>query len=130
MAAPQLEATKPQAIDPDILPRLDLAFHNKCIAHLALPHTLPWNPAIRTGDTVPGSAEVLSVGSVKDYDLSHCKVRVFTQEGTLPPDGWPAYVLQGGWTLGNIKTENAFCSRICKGKITRCQNTSRWCAYR
>jgi acetyl esterase/lipase len=99
MAAPQLEAIKPQAIDPDILPRLDpeyVAFHNKYVAHLVPPHTLPWNPAIRNGDTVPGSAEVLSVGSVQDYDLSHCKVRVFTPEGTPPPDGWPAYIWYHG----------------------------------
>lgn len=117
MAAPQ---AKPQAIDPDILPRLDLeyvAFHNKHVAHLVPPHSLPWDPAIRNRDTVPGSAEVLSVGSVQDYDLSHCKVRVFTPEGSPPPDGWPAYVWYhgGGWTLGNISSENAFCSRICKG---------------
>ncbi|KAG1899264.1 Alpha/Beta hydrolase protein [Suillus fuscotomentosus] len=110
----------PQAIDPEILPRLDpeyVAFHNKYVAHLVPPHSLPWDPAIRKGDTVPGSAEVLSVGSVQDYHLSHCKVRVFTPEGTPPPDGWPAYVWYhgGGWTLGNISSENAFCSRLCKG---------------
>ncbi|KAG1725253.1 hypothetical protein EDB19DRAFT_989589 [Suillus lakei] len=64
-----------QAIDPGILPRLDpehVAFHNKYVTHIVPPHALPWNPAIRNGDTVPGSAEVLSVGSVQDYELSRC----------------------------------------------------------
>jgi len=89
----------PQAIDPSILPRLDpqyVAFHNEHIAHIVPPHTLPWDPAIRKVVTVSGSAEVLQVGSVQDYELSHCKVRVFTPEGTPPPDGWPAYVYYHG----------------------------------
>ena len=89
----------PQAIDPTILPRLDpeyVEFHNEHVAHVVPPHTLPWDPAIRKGVTVPGSSEVLKVGSVQDYELSHCKVRVFTPEGTPPPDGWPAYVWYHG----------------------------------
>jgi hypothetical protein len=89
----------PQAIDPAILPRLDpeyVAFHNEHVAHLVPPHTLPWDPAIRKRTTVPGSAEVLQVGMVQDYELSHCRVRVFTPEGVPPPGGWPAYVWYHG----------------------------------
>ncbi|KIJ21785.1 hypothetical protein PAXINDRAFT_65117 [Paxillus involutus ATCC 200175] len=124
-----------QPIDPVILPRLDpeyVEFHNKYIAHLPAPHTLPWDPNIRNKETVPGAAETLKVGSVKDYDLSKTKVRVFTPEGTPPESGWPVYCwyhggqcsysakhprdqLSGGWTLGSISAENAFCSRVCKG---------------
>ncbi|KAF9237328.1 alpha/beta hydrolase fold-domain-containing protein [Melanogaster broomeanus] len=109
-----------QPIDPEILPRLDpeyVQFHNKYIAHLPAPHTLPWNPNMRNGETVPGAAVILKVGSVKDYDLSKTKVRVFTPEGTPPEGGWPVYCWYhgGGWTLGSISAENAFCSRICTG---------------
>ncbi|KAF9229248.1 hypothetical protein BS17DRAFT_798842 [Gyrodon lividus] len=109
-----------QPIDPEILSRLDpeyVEFHNKYIAHLPAPHTLPWDPNIRNKETVPGAAEILEVGSVKDYDLSKTKVRVFTPEGTAPESGWPVYCWYhgGGWTLGSISAENAFCSRICKG---------------
>src|SRR6267154_1411396 len=89
----------PQAIDPSILSRLDpqyVAFHNEHIAHIVPPHTLPWDPAFRKVVVASGCAEVLQVGSVQDYELSHCKVRVFTPEGTPPPDGWPAYVYYHG----------------------------------
>jgi acetyl esterase/lipase len=100
----------PQAIDPTILPRLDpeyVAFHNEYVAHVVPPHTLPWDPAIRKRTTVPGSAEVLQVGNVQDYELSHCKVRVFTPEGVPPPGGWPVYVwYHGGESETPLKINN------------------------
>ena len=83
-----------QSIDPAILPRLDpeyVEFHNKHIAHLPALHTMPWDPNVRNKRTVPGTADILNVGSVKDYDLSKTKVRVFTPEGLQPKDGWPVY---------------------------------------
>ncbi|KAH7925191.1 hypothetical protein BV22DRAFT_1011765 [Leucogyrophana mollusca] len=109
-----------QPLDPEILPRLHpeyVAFHNEHVAYIVPNHLQEWDPSVRNQPTVPGSAEVLEVGSVKDYDLSHCKVRVFTPEGTPPVDGWPVYIWYhgGGWTLGNINSENAFVSRQCKG---------------
>jgi acetyl esterase/lipase len=109
-----------QPIDPEILPRLDpeyVEFHNKYITHLPTPHTLPWDPSIRNKETVPGTADILEVGGVKDYDLSKTKVRVFTPKGSPPASGWPVYCWYhgGGWTLGSINAENAFCSRVCEG---------------
>ncbi|KAF8140291.1 Alpha/Beta hydrolase protein [Boletus edulis] len=109
-----------QPIDPEILKRLDpeyVEFHNKYIAHLPAPHTLPWDATIRNKEAVPGAADILEVGSVKDYDLSKTKVRVFTPKGSPPEGGWPVYCWYhgGGWTLGSISAENAFCSRICQG---------------
>ena len=83
-----------QPIDPEILPHLDpeyVEFHNKYIAHLPPPHTLSWDPNIRNKDAVPGAANILDVGSVKDYDLSNTKVRVFTPKGLPPARGWPVY---------------------------------------
>ncbi|KAH7925190.1 hypothetical protein BV22DRAFT_454670 [Leucogyrophana mollusca] len=111
----------PNPIAPEILPRLDpeyIAFHNKYVAHIVPYHTDPnWNPSMRSSNPVPGSSEVLKVGKVEDYDLTHCKVRVFTPEGTPPADGWPVYIWYhgGGWTLGGIDTQNHFVSRQCKG---------------
>lgn len=32
----------------------------------------------------------MQVGSVEDFKLSKCEVRVFTPEGSSPADGWPA----------------------------------------
>jgi len=44
------------------------------------------------------------------------RVRVFTPEGEKPSGGWPGivYFHGGGWTLGNINTENHFSSHVCK----------------
>ncbi|TFY79656.1 hypothetical protein EWM64_g4355 [Hericium alpestre] len=106
-------------IHPEVLSRLDpeyVAFHNEHLADLVQPHELPWDPAIRKGPAVPGGSAPLQVGSTKDYALSKCEVRVFTPEGVAPAAGWPVFIFfhGGGWTLGNINSENAFCTNMCK----------------
>lgn len=92
-----------QPLHPAVVPRLDPAyveFHNEHIINIVPPHTLPWHPSIRSGPAVPGASEPLQVGSTKDYDLSHCKVRVFTPPGNAPSDGWPALLyFHGGKSL-------------------------------
>ncbi|EGO03532.1 hypothetical protein SERLA73DRAFT_47021 [Serpula lacrymans var. lacrymans S7.3] len=112
-------ADLPQAIHPDILPRLDpeyVAFHNIHIAPRVPPHTLPWDPAIRNHPAVPGGSPIVKVGSVRDFTLETCKLRGFTPEGGAPTEGWPVlvYFHGGGWTLGSIDTQNAFAARQCK----------------
>ncbi|KAF8506665.1 lipase/ esterase [Russula emetica] len=110
---------KPVTFHPTIIPRLDpeyAAFHNEHIIHLPQVHELPWNPLIRKTQLIPGSSEPLPVGRVEDFDLSRCRVRVFTPEEPQPARGWPILVFfhGGGWTLGNINTGNAFCTNMCK----------------
>ncbi|KAH9046257.1 alpha/beta hydrolase fold-domain-containing protein [Lactarius hengduanensis] len=110
----------PNTLHPSIIPRLDpeyAAFHNEHIIHLPQAHELPWDPAIRNMPHVPGSSAPLPVGRVEDHHLSRCKVRVFTPEGPRPQRGWPVFIFfhGGGWTLGNINSENAFCTNMCKG---------------
>ena len=128
-------------LHPSIIPRLDpeyATFHNEHIVHLPQVHELPWDPSIRKAEVVPGSSEPLPVGKVEDFDLSRCRVRVFTPEKSRPETGWPVLVFfhggnavpqsrelfscfgpAGGWTLGNIDTENAFCTKMCKSKGRR-----------
>ncbi|KAH7926463.1 hypothetical protein BV22DRAFT_1032839 [Leucogyrophana mollusca] len=109
----------PQAIHPDILPRLDPEYvtqHNIHIAPRVAPHTLPWDPSIRLHPAVPGGSPVTKVGSVRDIALQNCKMRVFTPESQAPAEGWPVFIYfhGGGWTLGSIDTQNSFASRQCK----------------
>ncbi|KAJ8487512.1 hypothetical protein ONZ45_g14312 [Pleurotus djamor] len=109
---------QPQAIHPSVLHRLDpeyIAFHNIHVAHIVPPHTLPWDPSIRTAGGLPGGSEPLSVGKIEDHSLSHCKVRVYTPEGSPPSGGWPVFIFYhgGGWTLGNIGTEASFSTNMC-----------------
>lgn len=108
-----------QPIHPDILPKLlpeYVDFHNANTAFAPAIHEIPWDPACRKNPPVVGGSEPLPVGSVKDLPLSHCKMRVFTPEGQPPADGWPVFLFLhgGGWTLGNINTENAFSTNMCK----------------
>ena len=89
----------PQAIHPDFVHRLDpeyIAFHNAHIAPLPALHTLPWDPAVRNGINVPGSRPAEEVGSIKDYSLTHCKVRALVPKGEAPPGGWPVYIWYHG----------------------------------
>jgi len=116
-----------QPIHPSMLPKLDpqyIAFHNTHIAHLTPPHTLPWDPAIRALPNVPGGSDPLPVQSIVDYEIStNTKVRVYTPEGEAPTGGWPALLFfhGGGWTLGGIGSEAAFCTKMAVRKCDPCR---------
>ncbi|KIY52688.1 hypothetical protein FISHEDRAFT_69504 [Fistulina hepatica ATCC 64428] len=107
-----------QPLHPDIVPRLDSeykAFHESHLANIIPPHTLPWDPSIRNAPAVPGGSPLLEVGGTKDYKLSQFSVRVFTPKDSASTNGWPVFIFfhGGGWTLGNISSENSFCTNMC-----------------
>ncbi|CCM02131.1 uncharacterized protein FIBRA_04208 [Fibroporia radiculosa] len=108
-----------QPIHPDILPRLDpeyAAFHNATVRYAIPIQLLPWDAAVRQHPAIPGGSEPLKVGGIRDISLERFAIRVFTPEGTAPSEGWPIFLFfhGGGWTLGNISTQNAFCTNACK----------------
>jgi hypothetical protein len=129
-------STPKQPLHPSVIPRLDpeyVEFHTKHILNLVAPHTLPWSPEIRNGPAVPGASAPLSVAKTQDYDLPNTKFRAFTPEGEPPAGGWPLFIFfhggllsqlnscqntsdkefhVGGWTLGNIGSETAFCTNM------------------
>ncbi|KAJ7134470.1 alpha/beta hydrolase fold-domain-containing protein [Mycena epipterygia] len=107
-----------QPIHPSIIPRLDpeyVAFHNEKLAQMIPPHTVPWTPALRNAPTVPGGSDPLPVGSTEDIALTYTKFRAFTPEGASPANGWPCFIFfhGGGWTFGNISSENSFSTNMC-----------------
>ncbi|KAF7299125.1 Abhydrolase-3 domain-containing protein [Mycena indigotica] len=113
-----MSATIHQPIHPSMLPRLDaeyIEFHNTALATIVPPHTLPWDPALRNSPAVPGGSQPLPVGSTQDIDLTHTKFRAFTPEGSAPANGWPCFIFfhGGGWTFGNISSENSFSTNMC-----------------
>src|ERR1700761_2200097 len=84
-----------QPIHPSMIPRLDpeyVDFHNKFIATIVPPHTLPWDPAMRNGPAVPGGSHPLPVGKTEDIDMTHTGFRAFTPEGISPANGWPCFI--------------------------------------
>ena len=91
-----------QPIHPEILPKLIpeyVAFHNANTAFAPAIHEIPWDPIVRQGPPVQGGSAPLQVGSVKDLSLTHCKMRVFTPEGTPPAEGWPIFLFFHGGRL-------------------------------
>ena len=130
-----------QPIDPEFEHKLDaeyVKFHKTNLVYRPRADQIPWSPATRDIPAVIGTSDPLPVGSIVDYNLSKCKIRVFTPEGESPADGWPVFIFfhggerwgisclggwnytsvdfAGGWTLGNISTENSFSSNMCKRK--------------
>ncbi|KZT30547.1 hypothetical protein NEOLEDRAFT_16653 [Neolentinus lepideus HHB14362 ss-1] len=110
-----------QPLFADIQEKLDpdyVAFHKEHMLYKPLQHQRPWNPAIRKEPNVPGNTPPVQVGSVRDMRVTAggCMARVFTPEGSTPEDGWPVllYFHGGGWTLGNVNSENSKCSQLCK----------------
>ncbi|KAI0032751.1 alpha/beta hydrolase fold-domain-containing protein [Vararia minispora EC-137] len=109
-------------LHPSIASRIDSeyeAFHNDKLLYFMQVHEIPWSPAVRSGPTVPGGSQPLVVGTVKDYSTRESRapwLRVFTPEGEPPAGGWPVFIFfhGGGWTLGNINSENAFSTNMCK----------------
>ncbi|KAH9919094.1 alpha/beta hydrolase fold-domain-containing protein [Fomitopsis serialis] len=62
-----------------------------------------------------------SVGKVEDIVLGKFDVRVYSPDGEAPERGWPVFIyfhggeiVDCGWTLGNITTNGAFASNVCK----------------
>ena len=88
-----------QPIHPEMLPRLlpeYVDYHNANTAFTRGIHEIPWDPAVRKNPPVQGGSVPLKVGSVKDFSLSKCMVRVFTPEGTAPVNGWPVFIFYHG----------------------------------
>ncbi|EIM81452.1 uncharacterized protein STEHIDRAFT_85777 [Stereum hirsutum FP-91666 SS1] len=104
-------------IHPSMIARLDaeyVAFHNANLLDVKPTHLLPWDPAIRNGPAVPGGSPSLEVAKIQDFELSKCPVRVFWPKGEKPEGGWSVFIFfhGGGWTLGNINSENSFSTHM------------------
>ena len=110
-----------QPLHPAFVDKLDpeyVEFHNKHLAQIVPGHLIPWDPVSRNfAGPIPGCSPPLDVGATKDLSLSNCKMRVFTPKGSPPSGGWPVFVFfhGGGWTYGNIDTENSFSTHMCIG---------------
>lgn len=88
-----------QPIHPDFLDKLlpeYIAHHNGTTIFIPPIYAVPWDPAIRKRPAVAGGSEPLKVGSIRDFQLSKCAIRVFTPEGTAPSDGWPVFIFFHG----------------------------------
>jgi len=116
----------PYPLHPSVVDKLDpqyVAFYNKHLLNAQQVHYQPISASRVGGKIIPGGSDNLPVGSTQDFLIQRqetkgpdVKVRCFTPEGEAPSGGWPAMVYYhgGGWVLGNIDTENAVCTNMCK----------------
>jgi hypothetical protein len=85
-----------QPIHPDVRPLLDpeyAAFHDKYLQYVRPSETFDWDPAVRSKPSItPGGSDPVPVGCIRDVQLEHCEIRVFTPKGSAPRDGWPVCI--------------------------------------
>lgn len=57
----------------------------------------------------------MPLGKTQDFKLTHCDFRAFTPEGDAPTAGRPVFIYfhGGGWTFGNINSENSLATNMC-----------------
>lgn len=110
-----------QPIHPDVRPLLDpeyAAFHDQYLQYIVPDDQKVWDGSARLPNPLSPStgSTPVTVGSVEDLDLGDYTVRVFTPEGTRPPQGWPAFMWfhGGGWAVGDIAMGNDLCALICR----------------
>ena len=116
----------PYPLHPSVIDQLDpqyVAFYNKYLLNAQQVHYQPISASRVGGKIIPGGSDNVPVGRTQDVSIKRresegpdVNVRCFTPEGEAPYGGWPAMVYYhgGGWVLGNIETENAVCTNMCK----------------
>lgn len=91
-----------QPLHPSIRPRLDpeyVAFHDEVLQYVQPSETVPWDPAVRDGPSIPpGGSAPVPVGKIEDVELVNCTVRAFVPEGEASEGGWPGLL----WFHGGL----------------------------
>ncbi|KAK6455965.1 putative esterase [Scheffersomyces xylosifermentans] len=86
-------------------------------------HRTPLKDIRKGGNVMPGQTPLSKVAKIFDIAIPRVytkgstetiPARVFVPEGERPTDGWPLFIWYhgGGWVLGNISTENSFCTKV------------------
>lgn len=84
-------------------------------------HRLPLETTKKGGNVIPGQSKPQEMKKVIDMKLPSkhrlgmsIPVRVFIPKGNKPEKGWPLFIWfhGGGWVLGNINTENSYCTKV------------------
>ncbi|CAN6618580.1 hypothetical protein TRVA0_007S01970 [Trichomonascus vanleenenianus] len=121
----------PYAVHKSVEARLDpeyIEFFNKNLAtskgtNLLYTHIVPLDKVRAGGNVMPGQSPLLPMAKTYDIaiprdvtakDAPTVAARVFVPQGEAPEGGWPCTVWfhGGGWVLGNITTENSFCTHV------------------
>ena len=85
-----------QPLHPSLLHLLDpeyITFHNSYLQQLPPSESGPWDPKVRKeaqlNPFATTATKAVDVKSIRDINLEHSQLRVFTPEGERPVNGWP-----------------------------------------
>lgn len=119
----------PHSLHESVKDRLDPEYvdfftkHMTEASKLLYTHRVPLAETRAGGNVMPGQAELSPLSKIYDIEIPRkytsetdpaIPARVFVPNGEQPEAGWPLFIWfhGGGWVLGNITTENSFCSKI------------------
>ncbi|SCV02317.1 LAMI_0G17832g1_1 [Lachancea mirantina] len=124
----------PLKLDSSIIKKLDpeyVAFFDEILCQrpdILETHKFPVAKTKAGGNVIPGQAPAMKVAKTFDFKIprkytsgeSPIDARVFVPTGEKPASGWPCTVWYhgGGWVLGNISTENSYCTHL--AELAKC----------
>ncbi|KAK6197426.1 Alpha/Beta hydrolase protein [Scheffersomyces amazonensis] len=114
----------PYTIDKSVIGKLDpvyVEFYKENLSQnskILYTHRVPLKELREGGNVIPGQTPLVEMA--KTFDISipgragSIPARVFVPKGPVPTNGWPCFLWfhGGGHVLGNISTENSFCTHI------------------
>ncbi|SCU93797.1 LADA_0G04962g1_1 [Lachancea dasiensis] len=125
---PEAFGELPLKLEPSMVDRLDpeyVSFFNEILCNrpdILETHKFPVAKTKAGGNVIPGQAPAMEMAQVYDVTIprkytsaaSSIDARVFVPKGEMPASGWPCTVWYhgGGWVLGNISTENSYCTHL------------------
>ncbi|CAH2356082.1 hypothetical protein CLIB1423_52S00100 [[Candida] railenensis] len=126
---------QPFQIDKSMVDKLDpeyIKFFNSSLSsrpEILYTHKVPLDALRKGGNVLPGQSSLVEMKSTQDIQIPRkytkasdppIPARVFTPKGDKPENGWPVTIWfhGGGWVLGNISTENSFCTHI--AELSKC----------
>lgn len=119
----------PYKLDESMVDRIDPEYaqffkeHMTERSDLLYTHRTPLATTRSGGNVMPGQSPLSECAKIFDIAIprTHTEApkpvpaRVFVPKGEAPTEGWPLFIWfhGGGWVLGNITTENSYCTKMC-----------------
>lgn len=124
----------PLQLDPEMKRKLDpeyISFFNEVLCErpdILETHKYPIAVTKKGGNVIPGQSAPMKMAKIYDIEIPRkytssetcIPTRVFVPEGEMPLEGWPCTIWYhgGGFCLGNIGTENSYCTHL--AALARC----------
>ncbi|KAK6462870.1 putative esterase [Scheffersomyces coipomensis] len=111
----------PYSIDKSVIDKLDpvyVEFYKTALSNnpnILYTHRVPLKEIRESGNVIPGQTPLVEMEKTFDIKINDIiPARVFVPKGEPPKAGFPCFIWfhGGGHVLGNINTENSFCTHV------------------